>query len=103
LSFLFYYIAGFFKNNTQKKRNNSQKKHARFIYLRFHGPAGDYRGSYDTDFLRDQYERIMDWQANGKDVYAYFNNTIGSAFENAMSLQAIARSMEPRLVTVSGA
>ena len=32
---------------------------------------------------------IRQWLNAGKDVYAYFNNTMGSAFENALTLQSL--------------
>jgi len=49
---------------------------APFIYLRYHGPRGDYKGSYSDAFLQEQARRIGQWMAEGKDVYAYFNNTV---------------------------
>lgn len=58
-----------------------------FIYLRFHGPKGDYRDSYTGSFLKDKAKQIRMWLDEGKDVYAYFNNTIGSAFDNAVTLK----------------
>lgn len=60
---------------------------APFVYLRFHGEKGDYKGSYSPAFLKERAAEIRDWQKKGKDVYAYFNNTIGDAFENARSLK----------------
>lgn len=57
-----------------------------FVYLRFHGPKGDYRDSYSPAFLSEQARQIKLWMKGGKDVYAYFNNTIGDAFENARLL-----------------
>ncbi|MFT3910861.1 MAG: DUF72 domain-containing protein [Ferruginibacter sp.] len=68
-------------------RNMSVNKKASFIYIRFHGPVGDYRGSYNKQLLQERAVKIKAWLAKGKDVYAYFNNTIGAAFENAISLQ----------------
>lgn len=62
---------------------------ASFVYLRFHGPVGDYRGSYTEDFLKARATDIKAWNKAGKEVYIYFNNTIGNAFENAMSLKAM--------------
>jgi uncharacterized protein YecE (DUF72 family) len=59
---------------------------ADFIYLRFHGPNGGYRGSYTDDFLQEYASYIHDWVADGKTVYAYFNNTMGSAIDNLISL-----------------
>ena len=59
------------------------------VYVRFHGPKGDYRGSYTTDFLEEKTRQIKTWLKEGRDVYAYFNNTMGSAFENAKTLQKL--------------
>ncbi|MDN3548172.1 DUF72 domain-containing protein [Mucilaginibacter aquaedulcis] len=52
------------------------------MYLRFHGPAGNYRGSYDDDFLAEYATIIREWQDEGKTVYCYFNNTSGAALQN---------------------
>jgi uncharacterized protein YecE (DUF72 family) len=59
------------------------------IYLRFHGPKGDYRGNYTDEFIQDYAEKINEWTKEGKDVYVYFNNTIGSALQNAQLLQRL--------------
>jgi uncharacterized protein YecE (DUF72 family) len=56
------------------------------VYLRFHGPEGGYRGSYADDFLYEYAQYIKEWQAEGKAVYAYFNNTMGSALANLQLL-----------------
>jgi uncharacterized protein YecE (DUF72 family) len=60
---------------------------ADFVYIRFHGPKGDYRDSYTESFLQSKAAEIKEWLTDGKDVFAYFNNTIGSAFDNAVSLK----------------
>ena len=60
---------------------------ASFVYLRFHGEQGDYRGSYGDDILEEQGGYVLDWLQEGKPVFAYFNNTIGGAVQNAMTLQ----------------
>jgi uncharacterized protein YecE (DUF72 family) len=62
---------------------------ANFIYLRFHGPTGNYRDSYSDKFLQEKAEMIKDLVNSGKDVYTYFNNTAGNAFENARLLQSL--------------
>ncbi|MET0391895.1 MAG: DUF72 domain-containing protein, partial [Chitinophagaceae bacterium] len=62
---------------------------APFVYLRFHGEKGDYKESYSPSFLKEKATEIRGWQKKGKDVYVYFNNTIGEAFENARSLKAM--------------
>jgi uncharacterized protein YecE (DUF72 family) len=62
---------------------------APFVYLRFHGPAGDYKGGYPRDFLQQQAKDIRNWLGEGKDVYAYFNNTIGDAVSNLVDLKKL--------------
>ncbi|TWR29199.1 DUF72 domain-containing protein [Mucilaginibacter pallidiroseus] len=59
---------------------------AGFIYLRFHGPTGNYRGGYEDDFLYEYAGYITDWLADGKTVYTYFNNTAGDAVHNLITL-----------------
>jgi uncharacterized protein YecE (DUF72 family) len=59
-----------------------------FIYLRFHGPEGNYRGSYSNDFLFEYAQYIKECQADGKIVYIYFNNTAGDAFQNLFTLKS---------------
>jgi uncharacterized protein YecE (DUF72 family) len=58
-----------------------------FVYLRFHGPGGDYRGSYGDEVLNEYSYYIREWQEEGKDVYVYFNNTAGDAWNNLITLQ----------------
>jgi len=72
-----------------KARMSEVHGHAPYIYFRFHGPRGDYRGSYTEDFLLQTAEQVRRWLKEGKDVYCYFNNTIGSAYENAMRLKSL--------------
>jgi uncharacterized protein YecE (DUF72 family) len=48
---------------------------ADFIYLRFHGPGGEYQLSYEKDTLAEWAERIRNWLNEGFPVYGYFNNT----------------------------
>lgn len=57
-----------------------------FVYLRFHGPGGNYKGSYDDGFLYEYAQYIKNWQSEGKSVYVYFNNTMGDAIKNLKSL-----------------
>ncbi|RYY12668.1 MAG: DUF72 domain-containing protein [Chitinophagaceae bacterium] len=64
---------------------------ASFVYLRFHGPKGDYRDSYSTEQLSFRAKQISAWMREGKDVYAYFNNTIGEAYANARLLQDLVK------------
>lgn len=52
------------------------------VYLRFHGPSGNYKGSYSESFLYEYASYITEWQQEGKSVYVYFNNTAGAALQN---------------------
>ena len=52
------------------------------VYLRFHGPSGNYKGSYSDGFLYEYALYIREWRQDGKTVYVYFNNTAGAALEN---------------------
>jgi uncharacterized protein YecE (DUF72 family) len=52
------------------------------VYLRFHGPSGNYKGSYSDGFLYEYSLYIQEWLQDGKTVYLYFNNTAGAALEN---------------------
>ncbi|HTI89790.1 MAG TPA: DUF72 domain-containing protein [Puia sp.] len=60
-----------------------------FIYLRFHGPAGDYKGGYGEAALKEYAEMIQKWQRAGKEVYVYFNNTIGDAITDLEILREL--------------
>ncbi|WP_240612996.1 DUF72 domain-containing protein [Chitinophaga parva] len=62
---------------------------APFVYLRFHGPAGDYKGGYTDAQLQQYATRIHTWMGEGKEVYVYFNNTIGDALQNAITLRSM--------------
>lgn len=56
------------------------------VYLRFHGPTGNYRDSYSESFLSEYASYVKEWMEEGKTVYAYFNNTMGDAFNNLQTL-----------------
>jgi uncharacterized protein YecE (DUF72 family) len=57
-----------------------------FEYVRFHGPAGDYKGGYTDEVLQEYADKINAWLKNGKTVYVYFNNTIGDALKNLIKI-----------------
>ncbi|MCW8311392.1 MULTISPECIES: DUF72 domain-containing protein [Sphingobacterium] len=57
------------------------------VYIRFHGPNGDYRESYEDTLLYEYSSYINDCLAEGKTVYTYFNNTIGAAIANLRTLE----------------
>ena len=58
-----------------------------FVYLRFHGPSGNYKGSYNDEILSEYSYYIREWQEEGKKVYVYFNNTAGDALNNLFTLK----------------
>ncbi|HUP12609.1 MAG TPA: DUF72 domain-containing protein [Niastella sp.] len=60
-----------------------------FAYLRFHGPEGGYRGSYDKTTLAGYAGRIVEGIKGGKDIYVYFNNTMGDAIGNLQTLNKL--------------
>ena len=65
---------------------------APFVYVRLHGPDHEhlYGGSYSDEDLRWWADRIREWQAAGKDVFAYFNNDGGgNAVRNAATLRGL--------------
>ena len=64
-----------------------QELDVEFVYLRFHGPDGNYKGSYDQGFLHEYAGYVREWQNAGKTVYIYFNNTMGAALENLRTLE----------------
>jgi uncharacterized protein YecE (DUF72 family) len=66
---------------------------APFVYVRLHGPSHDwlYAGSYGDDAMRWWAERMHEWAAQGRDVWAYFNNDgAGNAVRNALALRHFA-------------
>ena len=63
-----------------------------WVYLRFHGPGGKYRGSYSDEELGERSKQVKSWMAKGKRVYAYFNNTMGEAEKNLQTLNSLVAS-----------
>lgn len=64
---------------------------APFVYIRMHGPDHQhlYGGSYSEQDLRWWAERIVEWEAAGKEVFVYFNNDGGgNAVRNAHTLRS---------------
>ena len=56
------------------------------IYIRFHGTEKNYRGSYSDELLTSYANKINKWLKEGREVYAYFNNTLGPAAQNLITL-----------------
>ena len=64
---------------------------APFVYVRFHGPSHEhlYGGSYSDADMWWWGERTREWLAQGRDVWAYFNNDhAGYAVRNAQMLRS---------------
>ena len=61
------------------------------VYIRLHGPdqGALYAGSYSAEDLGWWADRIREWEAQGRQVYAYFNNDGGgNAVRDAIGLRA---------------
>lgn len=86
------YQAGMVTHDMQTSASPFGAINASFVYLRFHGPEAGYRGDYRPDVLAEYAQYIQGWMAEGKTVYVYFNNTLGSAFENLLTLNRLVRS-----------
>ncbi|WP_295125519.1 DUF72 domain-containing protein [uncultured Chitinophaga sp.] len=71
-----------------KSRNNTIKKKTPFMYLRFHGPTGNYRDSYTDEHLQEKALLVKQWLNTGKPAYVYFNNTMGDAVKNLCTLNS---------------
>jgi uncharacterized protein YecE (DUF72 family) len=63
---------------------------ADFAYIRLHGPAGPYQGSYSPESLRTWAKRIHAWRKDLKRVYVYFDNDQEAfAVNNALELKRL--------------
>jgi uncharacterized protein YecE (DUF72 family) len=47
---------------------------ADFVYLRGHGPGGQYKGAYSDATLREWAKSIRQWRRSECEVYVYFDN-----------------------------
>lgn len=83
------YNASMVLHDFPKGKIGEVNSNADFVYVRFHGPTGNYKGSYPYEFLNQKAVQIKEWLSNGKDVYAYFNNTAGDAYQNAHTLKQL--------------
>ncbi len=65
---------------------------APFVYVRLHGPDQRhlYGGSYPEEDLSWWADRCREWDATGREVFAYFNNDgAGNAVRNAARLRQL--------------
>lgn len=84
-----HYDIGLVQHDKAKSATSTFDSPGKFLYLRFHGPGGDYKGSYTEDFLYEYAEYIRNRNEEGKLVYVYFNNTMGAAIKNLMTLNSM--------------
>ena len=49
-----------------------------FVYIRFHGATGKYRGGYSGQKLSAWADRMAEWADAGLPIFAYFNNDAGA-------------------------
>lgn len=47
---------------------------ARHVYIRGHGPEGNYTGRYSVRTLRRWAKSVMSWRTEGRNVFVYFDN-----------------------------
>ena len=52
---------------------------ARHVYVRGHGPTGEYKDQYPRTMLRRWAQKISEWKRQNLDVYCYFDNDQKSA------------------------
>lgn len=52
---------------------------AEHVYIRGHGPTGQYHGRYRPKTLEKWATSIRNWKRRGRDVYCYFDNDVKSA------------------------
>lgn len=63
---------------------------ADFIYFRMHGPEEAYGGTYGDQALQSLARSCLQWQAQGADVYGYFDNDENAyAVGDAMRLKKL--------------
>ena len=65
------------------------------IYIRFHGTEKNYRGSYSDELLTAYSVKIKNLLKEGREVYAYFNNTLGPAVQNLITLNNLVKQSPP--------
>lgn len=75
---------------------------ANFVYVRLHGPADRYQGSYCDKTLEGWAQRILTWRSDGREVYCFFDNDEkGYAPKNARQLGNLIRQIGDRGATLT--
>ncbi|MEW5956098.1 MAG: DUF72 domain-containing protein [Chloroflexota bacterium] len=60
------------------------------VYLRFHGCGAIYAGRYGREGLQPWADRVQQWLAEGRHIYAYFNNDAwANAVKDAQRLRSL--------------
>ena len=60
-----------------------------FVYIRRHGPKGNYRDPYPKSAMCQLADKAKSWAAEGKDIFIYLNNDFaGHAIKNAREVLA---------------
>jgi uncharacterized protein YecE (DUF72 family) len=73
---------------------------ASFVYVRGHGPTGEYRDNYAPQTLRKWAEAIGKWKRRRLDVYCYFDNDQKAAApQDARKLSELMAGKAKRRVT----
>lgn len=67
------------------------EQHPDLVYIRFHGTEKNYRGTYSQELLTAYADKIKQYLSSGKDVFAYFNNTLGPAAQNLLMLNTLVK------------
>lgn len=63
---------------------------ADYLYLRFHGPSGEYWGEYTEEEMKKWAARLRAWNEEAQDVFIYFNNDAdAAAIRNAGQLAGL--------------
>lgn len=66
---------------------------ADFVYIRFHGPTGNYGGKYRKGDLGEWKKKISNWAHKDKDMFTYFNNDMKAySAQNAEELKSLSKS-----------
>ncbi|HVU22345.1 MAG TPA: DUF72 domain-containing protein, partial [Rhizomicrobium sp.] len=85
-------------------RNENPNRKAPLVYIRFHGPTGDYGGHYSRKKMAYYADLLRPHLESGRDVWAFFNNDrdVG-AIGNADELRALLHKVpgQKRSSTVS--
>jgi uncharacterized protein YecE (DUF72 family) len=83
------YKAGMVLHDMPASKRETPAGRTLFIYVRYHGVAGDYKGGYEEEHLLRDARRMKGWLHEEREVYVYFNNTIGDALLNAQALRGM--------------